>query len=64
MHDGKIFINSGSGLKARQTIIDVYSSDDGVYLYSYKIPMNGFLKGNFFYQSKDTMLIKWSLRNK
>jgi hypothetical protein len=64
MHDGKIFINSGSGLKARQTIIDVYSSNDGVYLYSYKIPMNGFLKGNFFYQSKDTMLIKWSLRDK
>jgi len=62
VHDGKIFIKSGKSLEVKETIIDVYSASYGVYLYSYRIPIRGFIEGGYFYQDRDTLIVKWEIR--
>jgi len=57
--DGKIYVRSGSGLKERAIVLDVYSAIDGRYLYSFRFNKFGFLKGKFFYEQRDTILVKW-----
>jgi len=65
LEHGKILVRSG--LSARKpeknpyTVIDVYSSSDGMYLYSYKFPRRGFIRGGFFYETEDTLLTKWNV---
>jgi hypothetical protein len=44
------------------TVIDVFSTAEGRYLFSYRIPAWGFLKGMFFYQTGDTLLTKWKVQ--
>ena len=60
---GNIFIESGT-LADETTIIDVYSSFDGRYLYSFKIPEKfnrGYFDGRYYYGVKDTVVAKWEV---
>lgn len=57
--DGKILIRSGSGLKRRETVMDFYSAQDGEYLFSYRIQKHGFIYRDFFYEIRDTIIVKW-----
>lgn len=44
------------------TVIDIFSTSEGRYLFSYKVPARGFLKGMFFYEMSDTLLTKWKVQ--
>jgi hypothetical protein len=50
--------------KSDFTIVDVYSSFDGRYLYSFKIPEKfnrGYFDGRYYYGVKDTVVSKWEV---
>jgi hypothetical protein len=52
------------GKKSDFTIVDVYSSFDGRYLYSFKIPEKfnrGYFDGRYYYGVKDTVVSKWEV---
>jgi len=62
----KIFITSGKNWKKDNTttIVDVYSADDGSYLYSFKIPEKfkyGYFDGRYYYGVRDTVVSKWEI---
>ncbi|CUS92526.1 6-bladed beta-propeller [Candidatus Kryptobacter tengchongensis] len=65
--DSLIFIKSGSDWDSKEniTIIDVYSSFNGDYLYSFKIPERTSMacfNGKFFFGIRDTILTKWRIQ--
>jgi hypothetical protein len=62
----EIFVTSGKNWQSRDSItyIDVYSSFDGRYLYSFKIPEKfnrGYFDGRYYYGVKDTVVSKWEV---
>ncbi len=65
--NGMIFIKSGANWRKKEdvTIIDVYSTSDGEYKHSFKIPKRMgvvYFDGNFIYGISDTVVIKWRVK--
>ncbi len=62
VNQDKLFIETG--VFKDQTVIDVYSADNGNYLYSFKIPeksKGGYFDGRYYYGVKDTSVSKWEV---
>ena len=62
----EIFITSGKNWKSRDSVtyVDVYSSVDGRYLYSFKIPgkfRRGYFDGRYYYGVGDTIVSKFEV---
>ena len=63
----KIYITSGKNFSVddNTTFVDVYSSESGEYLYSFKIPekfkQGGYFDGRYYYGVGDTSISKWEV---